>query len=265
MPEGHTIHRLARDHRRDFVAQCLRVSSPQGRFAGGARRLDGRVLQRVEAVGKHLFYGWDGAGVLHIHLGLYGKFRNYSYPPPQPRGQVRLRVVGPRRAFDLNGPNVCELVTPRRAEEIAARLGPDPLRRDADPQRAWRRISRSRAAIGALLLDQSVIAGIGNVYRSEALHAVGLHPGRPGQSLGKEEFALLWSTLKQMLRIGVKYNRIITADPEMLGKTRARLSRDESLLVYKKSCCSACGRPVAAWVLGGRTIYACVRCQPREP
>ncbi|HVM14166.1 MAG TPA: DNA-formamidopyrimidine glycosylase family protein, partial [Egibacteraceae bacterium] len=62
MPEGHTIHRLARDHRRDLAGRRIAVSSPQGRFVAGARRLDGRTLLDVEAYGKHLFYRWEGGG-----------------------------------------------------------------------------------------------------------------------------------------------------------------------------------------------------------
>ena len=91
MPEGHTIHRLARDHRRDFVGQKLRVSSPQGRFTAEAKKLNGSVLNGVEAFGKHLFYEW-GRKVMHIHLGLYGKFRRHKLPVPEPRGAVRVRL-----------------------------------------------------------------------------------------------------------------------------------------------------------------------------
>ncbi|MEM6331080.1 MAG: DNA-formamidopyrimidine glycosylase family protein, partial [Planctomycetota bacterium] len=75
MPEGHTIHRLARDHNRDLAGQKLRVSSPQGRFEEGAAQLDGRKLIDVDAHGKHLGYRFTGGHVVHIHLGLYGKFR----------------------------------------------------------------------------------------------------------------------------------------------------------------------------------------------
>ncbi len=93
MPEGHTIHRLARDHDRDFASQKLQVSSPQGRFADGAKLLAGKKLKFVSAYGKHLCYEFTAGRLLHIHLGLYGKFRPHRVPPPEPRGAVRLRVV----------------------------------------------------------------------------------------------------------------------------------------------------------------------------
>ena len=223
--------------------------------------MNGKLLARVEAYGKHLFYWWDTEQVLHIHLGLYGKFRNHVAPPPKPRGAVRLRVVGELHAFDLNGPNVCELIAPAKSAAIAARLGADPLRKDADVERAWLRISGSRAAIGKLLLDQSVIAGVGNVYRAEALFVNALDPQRPGSSLRREQFDALWQTLVEMLRIGVKYNRIITADPKVVGKRPARMNRSERLLCYKKETCPRCAGEIRAWDLGARTIYACPACQ----
>ena len=127
MPEGHTIHRTARDHHRLFAGSQLAVSSPQGRFRLGARKLDGQVLASVEAYGKHLFYLWERA-ILHVHLGLYGKFRQHRCPPPAPRGAVRLRVIGYERAFDLNGPTACEIISQKALDAVHNRLGPDPLR-----------------------------------------------------------------------------------------------------------------------------------------
>lgn len=261
MPEGHTIHRLARDQQRDFSGRKIRVSSPQGRFSEGAATLDGRRLGPVEAHGKHLFYTWSRNRVLHVHLGLYGKFRYHASPPPPPRGQVRLRAVAPEKSFDLNGPAACEIITAAGRDAIRARLGPDPLRDDADPQRVWERIRRSRAPVGKLLLDQSVLAGVGNVYRADALFAVGIHPERPGNTLDRDEFDRLWETIHAMLTIGVRYNRIINTDPKLLGKPRSRMRREERFLVYKQPTCRTCRAKIESWTLAARTIYACPRCQ----
>ena len=92
MPEGHTIHRLARDHRTWWQGEPLALTSPQGRFADGARMLDQCVLEGVDAVGKHLLYRF-GDTTLHVHLGLFGRFRSYRVPP-RPGGSVRLRMAG---------------------------------------------------------------------------------------------------------------------------------------------------------------------------
>ncbi|MBD3675900.1 MAG: Fpg/Nei family DNA glycosylase [Planctomycetaceae bacterium] len=261
MPEGHTIHRHARDQSRFFAGHSLSVSSPQGRFHSGAKKLDGGTLETIDAYGKHLFYQWEEGQILHVHLGLYGKFRIHKHPIPEPRGQVRLRVVSEERAFDLNGPTACELLSPRDMKKILDRLGPDPLRKEADVDWLKQRVQNSKAAIGSLLLNQSVIAGVGNVYRAEVLHLLGIHPERKGQEISDQEFERLWETIVELLNIGVKYNRIIINDPQDVGKPRSRMNRSERLRVYKKEFCPVCDSEIESWKLASRTIYACPVCQ----
>lgn len=159
MPEGPALHRLARLHQRRFAGASVRVSSPQGRFADDAALVDGRVLLRAEALGKHLWHHYDNGLTVHVHLGLYGSFTEAPVPLTDPVGQVRMRMVGAEFGTDLRGPTACEVLTPGEVQAIAARIGPDPLRRDAEPERAWTRITKSRSAIGSLLMDQSVISG----------------------------------------------------------------------------------------------------------
>lgn len=261
MPEGHTIHRIARDHNRDYAGQFVQTSSPQGRFRKEARKLNGLKLESVDAWGKHLLYRWKGKHRLHIHLGLYGKFKPKSLPVPLPVGAVRLRLVGDSKAFDLHGPNTCELIDDQQWEKITARLGADPLRKDADTETVWQRISKSRAAIGTLLLNQSVIAGVGNVYRAEILHIMGIHPERQGREVTRQEFDAMWKLIVDLLKVGVKYNRIIVSDPTDIGKPRGRMTRDERLLVYKHTHCRTCDTEIESWPVGARTIYACTKCQ----
>jgi endonuclease-8 len=261
MPEGHKIHRLALDHGADFVGMRLQVSSPQGRFADGAAVLNRRKLNEVWAYGKHLFYEFTAGYRLHVHLGRYGRVRTWHVPAPTPEGQVRLRVAGDQKGFDLRGPTACELLSEKAVEAILNRLGPDPLRPDADPQRAWQRIRRSRTPIGTLLLNQSVIAGVGNIFRADALFAMGLHPERPGKSMVADEFEQLWKWLVRTMRVSVRHNRIITADPKRVGTPRSKMNDEQRLLVYKRSRCSACGHKVDLWLLGGRKMYACPKCQ----
>ena len=93
MPEGHTLHRLARLHQRKFGGQPVGVSSPQGRFADGAAIVNGRVLRRASAYGKHLFHHYAGGSIVHVHLGLYGAFTDAEVPMPLPVGEVRMRMA----------------------------------------------------------------------------------------------------------------------------------------------------------------------------
>ena len=186
MPEGHTIHRIARDQRGWFAGQSMGLCSPQGRFEKEAKKLDGSVLQDVTAHGKHLFYHWSPQKIVHVHLGLYGKFRIHKNPAPEPRGAVRVRMIGQDRSFDLNGPTCCELIGAKEFQAIKDRLGQDPLSKNACPETLWKRISNSRSAIGTLLLNQAVIAGIGNIYRAEILFLLGIHPETPANALSRD-------------------------------------------------------------------------------
>lgn len=264
MPEGHTIHRIARDHGPLLVDHVVRVSSPQGRFAEDARLVDGAVLQRLEPYGKHLFYWWSNGLVGHVHLGLFGKFRvRIGGEPAEPIGMVRMRLQTDFATIDLAGPTACAIETDADRKLIVARLGPDPLRRDAKPVVAYERIMRSKQPIGALLLDQSVISGVGNVYRAEALFVNGIHPSRPGRDLSIEEVTALWTTIVAMLRRGVKDNRIITVDRSDLALPRGRRTRrGEATYAYHRDRCLRCGTPIQTVELGGRPCYFCPICQP---
>jgi endonuclease-8 len=263
MPEGHTIHRIARDHKKWFAGQLTGLCSPQGRFEKEAKKLDGSILRDVTAHGKHLFYHWSPGKIVHVHLGLYGKFRVHKNPAPQPRGAVRMRVIGRDRSFDLNGPTCCELINTKQHQAIKSRLGQDPLRADACPETLWLRISRSRSAIGTLMLNQAVIAGVGNVYRAEILFLLAIHPETPANKLSRKQFNELWKLTVGLLTTGVKYNRIITMHPEIIDKPPGRLKASERLHVYKRTNCRQCGSKIRTWLLGNRKMYACLKCQKK--
>lgn len=257
MPEGHTIHRLARDHRPVLVGRAVRAASPQGRFATGAEMLTGRVVEGIEPYGKHLFYSFEGDVLLHVHLGLYGSFTRGTGPAPEPRGALRLRMLADDGAegqwIDLRGPTACELFTPHDRDAVVARLGPDPLRKDADPERAWRRISGSRTVVGALLMDQSVLAGVGNVYRAEVLYLHRLDPRLPARDVPQTTYEGLWETLRSVMARGVRVGHILTAD------VADDTTPEEGRYVYKRAVCLGCGGPVRAWDVASRTVYACER------
>ncbi len=262
MPEGHTLHRLAHRLEEVFAGSVLRVGSPQGRFAESAARLDGLVLERAEAWGKHLFLTFDPDLLVHVHLGLYGTFAVHDGvgEVPDPVGQVRLRLVrvdGTAYA-DLRGATACELMTAAERDAVLDRIGPDPLRVDQDPMRAWERIRRSRAPIGGLLMDQSVIAGIGNVYRAEVLFRHRLDPLRPGHTLRVGRFRSLWQDLVELMADGVRTGRIETVRPEH------QHAAETPHYVYRRTGrpCYVCGARVRSSELQGRNLFWCPRCQP---
>ena len=263
MPEGHTLHRLARAQQKMFTGHEIGASSPQGRFAAGAELIDGQVLRRVDAYGKHLWQHYPGGVTLHIHLGLYGKFTTGTGEPPEPRGALRLRLITGEHWTDLRGPTACELLDPPEVAAILARLGPDPLRSDADPDRAYQRIARSRTAIGALLMDQAVIAGIGNVYRAELLFRHRIDPFSPGRDLDEGRWQQMWADLVILMKAGVRSGRIVTIRDEDRTRKRGPLSRSEAGYVYRRTGlpCRVCGTEVTTAVMVGRNLFWCPTCQ----
>lgn len=173
MPEGHTLHRYADMLRPDLVGEVVSASSPQGRFAAEAARLDGRRVAAVEAYGKNLFLdteseGTDGTGPdgapgplsVHVHLGLRGLFLRYDEPDVTPRPGTRLRVSGRRAAYDLIAPSRCVLLDAAGRAAAVARLGPDPLRPDGDAAEAVRRLRGARGTVAEALMDQALVAGV---------------------------------------------------------------------------------------------------------
>ncbi len=270
MPEGHTIHRLARDHAGWFSGREVRVSSPQGRFAAAAAQLDAHTLVATDAFGKHLFHRYDDGRSVHIHLGLFGKVFHHALEAgaaaPAPRDTVRYRVEAAGsdggHAIDLVGATACELLDEAEVDAIVARLGPDPIREDADPERAWAALQRRSVVIGRALMDQSVLAGVGNVYRAEVLFVHGLHPDVPARDVDRATWDAMWATLVEWLRRGVKERRIITVDPKEIGVPRSRMRRADATYAYHQDHCRRCGTAIRRYDLAGRWAYACESCQP---
>lgn len=329
MPEGHSVHRIARQFGANFVGRVARVSSPQGRFDVGAAELDGREMTSAEAIGKHLLLGFDGAEGserrwLHVHLGIYGAWdfagaisvdptilaasgrmgqtgmkgagtdgehedsiASIGAPrlarlrageaetadalaafPPEPVGQVRARILTADAVADLRGPTVCEVLGGAEVAALAQRLGPDPealteSRRSAE-DRFVARASRSNQPIGQLLMDQSVVAGIGNVYRAELLFRASIEPHRPGSAVPEDELRALWRDWTKLLRIGVETGQMLTISGLRGARRAAALAnRADRHWVYKREGmpCRRCGTPVALETMQGRKLYWCPGCQ----
>ena len=341
MPEGHTVHRLARTLGGLFGGQALRVSSPQGRFAAGADLLDGATLVAAEAWGKHLFLGFERSGPslgpggtatalwLRVHLGLYGAWtfagdgsadvvhaigaprrrigERDSIPAdvpghraraddaagewvaPEPRGAVRVRLLGPHAVADLTGPAACEVVDDEEKARVEDRLGPDPIRDDggrsslADARDDFvARVRRSRVAVGQQLMDQGVVAGVGNIYRAEALFRAGIDPLRPGRDVAADALAGLWDDLVVLMRDGARTGAIVTTRAEHrdgpavvddpAGRRRTRQNTDgspdavppeDAFYVYHRDGlpCRVCGAPVLTKELAARNLFWCGACQ----
>lgn len=320
MPEGHSVHRIARQFDANFVGRACAASSPQGRFAEGAARLDGRGMAECFAVGKQMFARFEGGLWLRVHLGIYGAWdfsgvvtttlgqtgeysrlvprrpgevvdllgedsvRSIGAPrrmrmaeaetadelegawPPEPVGAVRLRLLTEATCADLRGPTACEVLDPAGVDRVLDRLGPDPLVVDPDEgERAFvENVTRRRVAIGQLLMDQAVVAGIGNIYRAEMLYRAGLSPHVPGNEVDPAVVRELWRDWTKLLRIGVEVGQMMTIDGlEGEEWERALRDRDHRHWVYGRAGepCRACGTPIALEMMQNRKLYWCPGCQ----
>lgn len=230
--------------------------------------MDGHVIAGAEAWGKHLLVDVDGlAERVHVHLGLWGSMAVLDGDGHPVVGQVRWRLAHDDATADLRGPTTCELLAPPGVEALVARLGPDPLRPDADPAAAWRRIHGSRAPLATMLMDQSVVAGVGNVYRAEVLFRRGIAPTARGRDIDEKTWLALWSDLVPLMRAGVRTGRIDTVrpqhEPEAMGREPRRDDHGGEVYVYRREGmpCLVCDTPVRRAELAGRNVFWCPVCQ----
>jgi endonuclease-8 len=293
MPEGNEIHRWAERHSRAFVGKKMRVEGPNGRFVD-AGSLDGRKLERVMAVGKHLGYVFGRDRILHVHLGRYGDWSEGQMPLAEVKGALRLRMwaagakvrtdaaVPSRRHgwyseddgshavaaedvdwLELRGPTDCSLWTEAHWEKLLERLGPDGLNGD-DPESALEKIAKAKSPIGVLLMEQDVMAGIGNIYRAELLFRARLSPFVEGRNVPRKTVMGIWKDSIPLLKAGMVDRRIVTtrAKDRPVKKTGLPL-KEEVHYVYRRhgKACFLCGGKIERQEMAGRTLYWCPGCQ----
>ena len=244
MPEGDSLHRVA-DLLQVLVGERVRAESPnpRGLATGVARAVDGRKLERVEAVGKNVLLHFDGAVVLRSHLRMNGRWRVRRLDERAWRGSPWLVLRGSEwEATQWNGP-VLELGRGR-----VGALGPDLLAAGTYPAAVVARlrlVDQSRL-VGEVLVDQRIVAGIGNMWLAEALWHARLSPWLELARVDDDalEEALAWARTTMRQAVG--------------GRRRARA-------VYRRAGrgCPRCGEPILARGLGdaNRTAYWCPRCQ----
>jgi formamidopyrimidine-DNA glycosylase len=293
------------------------VSSPQGRFAADAAKIDGHEIVQAKAVGKQMWLEFDNELWLHVHLGMYGAWDfagnivvddtlastkvdqggtvvgahedspwSIGAPrrtrlrmaeseklepdiesfPPEPIGQVRVRLLTPTAVADLRGPTVCEVQTIEQVDATIAKLGPDPLVDDpAESEELFVATVRKKAVpIALLLMDQSVVSGIGNVYRAELLFRARLDPFKLGKDIPEDQVRALWRDWVHLLRIGVETGQMLTMDDlDEEAMRKALASRDDRHWVYHRTGepCRVCGTLIAMQELAGRKLYWCPKDQ----
>ncbi|WP_446742085.1 Fpg/Nei family DNA glycosylase [Silvibacterium acidisoli] len=262
MPEGNEIHRFAERHAAAFAGKRVHVDSPNGAFPD-AEILDGRTLKSVEAVGKHLGYRFGKDLIVHVHLGMYGDFWEGEMPLPPEKGALRWRMWTKTDWMELRGATDCSIFDEAKWQALLARLGADPLRGDADPAPAFEIIAKRKTPIGLLLMDQTIFAGVGNIFRAELLYRARIHPERPGKDVSRKEMEGIWKDAKKLMPAAMEDRRIVTTLPKDRPHKRGTAEDDEVHYVYRRhgKPCFVCGATIKREAMGGRTVYWCPDCQ----
>lgn len=267
MPEGDTIFRTATSLRRWIGGRT--VTAARATVAGvAAARLVGRRIDAVDAQGKHLLIRFSGGVILHTHMRMTGSWHVYPAGERWRKSPRQAKVVleaGDRIAVCFNAP-VVELLaaSDERGHPSLSRLGPDVLVPGSLDPATVRARARSRAATsptaGELLLDQQVVAGIGNIYRCESLFLCRVAPRQPSASLDDSSIDELVATASRLM------TRNATGGSPI---ARSFDGPPEQTWVYRRAGrpCRRCGTAIRSESLGhqARTVYWCPACQPVAP
>jgi endonuclease-8 len=252
VPEGDTIRYAANRIRPVLEGRVPdSLETPQRRHAldRWPERLAGRAVSGVETLGKNLFIGFEGGLMLHSHLGMTGAWRVYRRGGrTSPRAWIVLRS-GDAEVAELNGPTL-ELLTEGRARLVRQRFGPDVLADEFDRNEFLRRLRADDPTrpIGDALLDQTTVAGIGNIWKAEGCWEAGVDPWRPvGRVSDPQALAIITGMRPRMLRSATEGHHAI--QPRVYRMT----SRP----------CARCGNKIRARGQGdaNRTTYWCPGCQ----
>ncbi len=262
MPEGHEIHRFAARQSAAFTGKKVRVDSPNGAFPD-AELLDTRKLLEIKALGKHLGYRFGRDLTLHVHLGQYGDFWEGTQPMPEPKGALRFRMWTKTDWLELRGPTDCRIFSDEQWQALEARIGPDPLVANTDPQPAFALMQAKKTPIGVLLMDQSVISGIGNIYRAEFLYRARICPDRRGNAVSTSELQAIWKDAVTLMRDGMDDRRMVTTRREDRPHPRGVALKEEVHYVYRRQGkpCRVCETAIESKPMAGRTVYWCPTCQ----
>lgn len=277
MPEGDTIFRTARTLQKVLAGH--RATHFDTAYAHLARVNDdgpiaGRMIERCEAAGKHVLIVFEGDLVLRTHMRMNGSWHVYRHGERWWRGPQAMRVRIDTAdwvtvAFDVP---VAEFVTAKQlaSTDPVAALGPDLLKPAFDRDEAIRRVRAAGALpIAQALLDQRLVAGIGNVYKSEVLFLAGLHPDTPASGVAQDALERVMDLARSLLQANV-----VDGTPAAIQTYRSlrradrRSDPEDSLWVYSRGGkpCRKCGAAIASQKMGldARATYWCPTCQATD-
>lgn len=274
MPELPEAETIARGLRRAVVGRRIRraealrpdvLRAPVPAFEGAAR---GRTIEGVGRRGKNVLLFLDGDRVLAVNLGMTGRLLPFDEPPTGGRAPTH-----PAVRFHFTDGGVLVFDDQRRFGTVEildaagwaardARMGPEPLGRGFTPQVLHEALLRSRSPLRSWLLDQRRIAGVGNIYAVEALHAAGLNPLRPADSVGREAAVRLHEAIRNVLRAAIRRGGTTIRDYRDAGGRRGSFAPRLRAYGREGEPCLACGTAIRRVVLSNRSAFFCPSCQP---
>jgi formamidopyrimidine-DNA glycosylase len=244
-----------------FWEGMLRQPSPKEFYS----RISRQEITGLSRRGKYLIFSLSSGDLLVIHLKMSGSLligKDSSEPPKYTRAIIRLDN-GTRIFFsDPRKFGKIQLVKDRAS--VFGKLGPEPLEADFTPEVLTQRLSKRKAPIKAVLLDQSFVAGIGNMYADEALFSAGIHPLRPASSLSPDEVERLHSAIQQVLRSGIGSKGASIANYLRPDGTPGTAQFQFKVAHGRGKNCPNCGTPLKRIVVRNRGTYFCPKCQPEK-
>jgi formamidopyrimidine-DNA glycosylase len=249
--------------RRITAVQTARSRVIRGQKPADFGALAGHTPTNLERHGKWMLLLFDRGLGLISHLGMTGKWlrrERGAAPPKHLRASLDLSDKGVLDYTDprLFGRLIAGSVEQLRAHPSLAALGPDPLG-GIDAARLYQSLQRTRRSIKEALMDQSTLAGLGNIHVGESLHRAALHPERPADSLSQDEAALLARHIEESIRFALEAQD----GPEPIQYVEE--GGENPFLVYGRAGepCPGCGSEIERIVQGGRSTFFCANCQPR--
>lgn len=251
------------------IAMDATIASANGRMGQTNQRgTDADVISRVvDSAGENSITSIGAPRLARMRMSEQSRVTEGSESfPPEPVGAVRLRLLTPTVCADLRGPTACEVLSDAEVAAVIARLGPDPQHDSSDSarDRFVTAIRKRNVPIGQLLMDQSVVAGIGNVYRAEMLFRASIDPYRPGTAITLDEAQALWTDWVKLLAIGIDTGQMMTMDDLTPAAWKAAMAhRDDRHWVYKREGlpCRVCGTNISLAEMQNRKLYWCPACQ----
>jgi endonuclease-8 len=304
MPEGNEIHRWAERHAAAFAGKAVRVDGPQGRFTDsdvldGRKLLRVRAVGKHLGYdfGKdrilHVHLGLQGdftegsgalpavKGALRLRMWSDAAVQKPTHDDKAVMNGAPSSVVSKRHGWyseddgtghlraeqiawvELRGPMDCSVYTEAQWERLLERLGPDPLNGDS-VDKALERIAKSKKPVGLLLMEQDVVAGIGNIFRAELLFRAGLSPFVAGRDVDAKVVKKIWKDAVVLMRAGMVDRRIVTTRAKDRPHAEGQALKEEAHYVYRRQGrpCFVCGTKVRKMEnFAGRNLYWCEVCQ----